>query len=118
VRPASPLSPAKLAERPAVRNPSAVVPADANARQRRQPLDLLIPKALNALNTNKRPVRLVRIEKVRGSIAHAQLGVAHTLAQLRAAVPAAVGRQSSLEVGRFPDGVPKPLRGTESRPTR
>jgi hypothetical protein len=61
---------AKLAEWSAVRNPSAVVPADANPRERRQPLDLLILKATNAVNGNKRPVRRVRIEKDRGSDCH------------------------------------------------
>jgi hypothetical protein len=52
------LAEAKLAEWSAVRNPSAVVPADANARERRQPLDLLILKATSAVNGNNRPVRL------------------------------------------------------------
>jgi hypothetical protein len=48
-----------------VRNPSAVAPATDSSSQRRQPLDLLIVNEANAVNINKRPVRLVRIEYVR-----------------------------------------------------
>jgi hypothetical protein len=42
---------------PSVRNASAVAPTTLVTRQRRQPLDLLIPKAANTANVNKRPVR-------------------------------------------------------------
>jgi hypothetical protein len=103
-RPASALS--DVTGRIAVRNPSAVASTTDSSSQRRQRLDQRIVNDANAVNVNKRPVRLVRIEKVTGSIAHAHLGVPHALAQLRAVVPAVVGRQSSLEVGRFPDGLP------------
>jgi hypothetical protein len=58
-----------------VRNSSAVVPADANTHQRRQLLDLPFLNAPNMVNVDKRPSRLVRIEKVSGSIAHAHIGV-------------------------------------------
>jgi hypothetical protein len=61
VRPAS--APLRMtAEMVGVRSPSAVAPAAVSTRQRRQPLDLLIVKVANAVNVNKRPVRLVRIE--------------------------------------------------------
>jgi len=46
----------------AVRNPSAVTPTTVATSQRRQPLDLLILKLSNAVNRDKRPSRLVRIE--------------------------------------------------------
>jgi hypothetical protein len=45
-----------------VRSPSAVASATVVTRQRRQPLDLLILKAPNAVNGNNLPSRLVRIE--------------------------------------------------------
>jgi hypothetical protein len=48
-----------------VRNPSAVVPTTLATSQRRQPLDLLILEASNAVNRDKRPSRLVRDEEVR-----------------------------------------------------
>jgi hypothetical protein len=41
---------------PAVRSPSAVAPATVSNRQRRQPLDLRIVPAANAVNGHKRPV--------------------------------------------------------------
>jgi hypothetical protein len=65
--------PALPAPIPAVRNPSAVAPTTFATNQRRQPLDLLIVNEANALNEHKRPVRLVRIEKVSDRRNHATL---------------------------------------------
>jgi hypothetical protein len=50
-----------------VRNASAVAPATANNSQRSQRCGLRFLGVANATNSRKRPVRLVRIEKVRGS---------------------------------------------------
>jgi hypothetical protein len=51
-----------------VRSSSAVVSTTVVVPQRRQLFDLLIPNAPNLVNGHKHPVRLVRIEWVRGSI--------------------------------------------------
>lgn len=47
-----------------VRNPSAVASATLSIRQRHQPVDLLFINLSNAVNGDKHPCRLVRIEKV------------------------------------------------------
>lgn len=61
--------------RSAVRNPSAVASATDSGSQRHQPLDLLIVNEGNAVNLDKRPVRLVGIEKVSASGSMALLSV-------------------------------------------
>jgi hypothetical protein len=48
-----------------IRSPSAAAPVAATHSQRHQPSDQLRVNEVNAVNVCKRPVRLVRIEKVR-----------------------------------------------------